>query len=589
MSSKHKFGSAHLETTIDNNGNHIAKLFTGVFSDVHIFQFIDNRTDGVLSALHHICYKLIKSNRLEFLFYVHDLNYVGMFLLSSVIRNNLVFDAFLQSSNIFNLKIHLRGCCLEFRCFYKLFPKELKDLSAPLDLDLKKENRSIKNSRKILKLLSLQICQIILHFLTIIRKKFLNLKIDVCSVLSISSLALKIFEKKFNPFQIKLSGNELLGKYLLNSYYGGRCEVYGNRDIGEKIIFYDFEGMYGLCMKEPLPWGNWTIVHNPTNFDQPGFYFIKYNSEMPIPVLPHRSAITGKLIFPNGKSLSGWHYFEEINYFISLGGEVISASQGIVFDKFNSIFEEYVSFFDQYRANGGSLKFLGKLLVNSLYGRLGMKERSTHTFFVKADEFVANKTQYGSILSVSSIGNYLLIETEKDFLRLKQKFLKKNNFKNNLSLAAAITAKARIRLHNDQMRIEKLGGRMLYSDTDSIFAAFKKPCDYEAIAISLFPHKVDFSITDAIFINPKSYGLTKKNGETEIKIKGLPSSAVSFEKLKGLFFSNKTLTIGDFSWTSKKGAEFPITQKETRRFNLNMHDKRIFSDNKLFSFPVNNQ
>jgi hypothetical protein len=44
----------------------------------------------------------------------------------------------------------------------------------------------------------------------------------------------------------------------------------------------------------------------------------------------------------------------------------------------------------------------------------------------------------------------------------------------NVSIAAAITSKARIKLYKAYKEVIKRGGRLLYSDTDSIFAAYKK-------------------------------------------------------------------------------------------------------------------
>jgi DNA polymerase elongation subunit (family B) len=48
-----------------------------------------------------------------------------------------------------------------------------------------------------------------------------------------------------------------------------------------------------------------------------------------------------------------------------------------------------------------------------------------------------------------------------------------SKFKKNVGVAAAITAKARVKLYNAQEDVINNGGRLLYSDTDSIFAAYK--------------------------------------------------------------------------------------------------------------------
>jgi len=51
---------------------------------------------------------------------------------------------------------------------------------------------------------------------------------------------------------------------------------------------------------EKFPYGDIRMIKNPLNIDAPGFYYIVYNGELSIPVLPHKNKITGKLMFANG-------------------------------------------------------------------------------------------------------------------------------------------------------------------------------------------------------------------------------------------------------------------------------------------------
>jgi len=56
-------------------------------------------------------------------------------------------------------------------------------------------------------------------------------------------------------------------------------------------------------------------------------------------------------------------------------------------------------------------------------------------------------------------------------------FQKKNDSEeidSNVCIAAQITSKARIKLYKAFKNVIKEGGRILYTDTDSIFAAFKR-------------------------------------------------------------------------------------------------------------------
>jgi hypothetical protein len=114
-------------------------------------------------------------------------------------------------------------------------------------------------------------------------------------------MSYKIFFKKFNNKNVKI--NLLLKDdlYIRNSYFGGRCEVFGNITSLEHVKYYDFKGMYAQCMLESFHVGE-GYYDCPKNFNKAGFYTINFKSNMKIPILPIRHL--GKLMFYNG-SLTG--------------------------------------------------------------------------------------------------------------------------------------------------------------------------------------------------------------------------------------------------------------------------------------------
>jgi hypothetical protein len=63
------------------------------------------------------------------------------------------------------------------------------------------------------------------------------------------------------------------------------------------------------------------------------------------------------------------------------------------------------------------------------------------------------------------------------FITIKNDYKFENNNKKtinrNVSYSSAIASKARIKLHKCIKEVEKDGGRVLYCDTDSVFAAYK--------------------------------------------------------------------------------------------------------------------
>jgi hypothetical protein len=226
-------------------------------------------------------------------------------------------------------------------------------------------------------------------------------------------------------------------------------------------------------MQQNFAHGSYKIITNEFDLTKPGYYAIQFSSKnMYLPVLPHHRLKNNKLMFTNGL-LSGTYWFEEILKFLELGGEIIKINYGIVFEKYTPVFFDFINFFDILKKKGQVEKEFGKLIINSLYGRLGMDEYVYHSFFIKTEEFDTYNKKF-NILSRQPLNEFELIKIELNEKAINFLNLKPSKNKSNISIAAAITAKARIKLLNAQLEVAKQGGRLLYSDTDSIYAAFKK-------------------------------------------------------------------------------------------------------------------
>jgi hypothetical protein len=94
---------------------------------------------------------------------------------------------------------------------------------------------------------------------------------------------------------------------------------------------------------------------------------------------------------------------------------------------------------------------------------MGMSSLKTDSFFINFDD-INNYIKKGNVVNIKKINKIALIEVESnDTIKTK----------NNVGIASAITSKARIKLYNSQKSVINNNGRLLYSDTDSIFASFK--------------------------------------------------------------------------------------------------------------------
>ena len=104
------------------------------------------------------------------------------------------------------------------------------------------------------------------------------------------------------------------------------------------------------------------------------------------------------------------------------------------------------------------------MIVNSLYGRLAMNISDHKSMFIRSDEYFKYLDKY----NVKSAPFYddicILCYYDKK---------KKNPSLSNIAIASAIASKARVKLYEGFKSVIDSGGRILYCDTDSIFAEYE--------------------------------------------------------------------------------------------------------------------
>jgi DNA polymerase elongation subunit (family B) len=233
---------------------------------------------------------------------------------------------------------------------------------------------------------------------------------------------------------------------------------------------------------------------------------------------------------------------------------------------------EFLNTLEQLKDTGSIKKKVGKLLINSFYGRLALGDEM---FIIELLTDIGDNKSYGKL---------------DDFFIIKKK-IHKNNTKANIAVAAAIASKARIKLYEAQLEVQKHGGRLLYSDTDSIFAAFNKdnPVEDKLLGKHVFfdTKKNDTKIKDAVFISAKSYAIKFCDDTEIIKIKGINIREVHFAELKYQFLNDNNNIILKNSQFSKKNfsLEHTISMKT---INLQNYNKRIFINNKTDTIPLTN-
>lgn len=403
----------------------------------------------------------------------------------------------------------------------------------------------------------------IIYFYKILEQNNYNIK---KKPLTAAKLSIDNFFKKKTLVKKKI--NIKYDRILRPYYYGGRVEVFGNQYEDEILLHYDWSGMYAQCMEEKVLGGEIFIKNKPNDFNTPGFYWVEFKQSMNIPVLPIK--INEKLIFQNG-TFKGWYWFEELILAKNLGVEILKIEKMIGAQQYDYFLKDFVNNNNNLRKKGKIEKIIGKNNNNTFYGRLGMNPESSN------EEIITN----------FDIHNY------KKIIKINNIYIG-NNFEeksiSNITIAASITAKARIKLYKGMLEIHKNNGRVLYVDTDSIIAAFKKN-EYKSkldknLGEVYFDSKDDLTIIEeAVFAIPKTYAIKYLNGKEIVKIKGF-NVKPSFKEFKEKFYKKEIITTENIEW-NKKDFYIKLIKKE-KNTNLHSLNKRVWDKNLKNTTPLEN-
>jgi len=250
--------------------------------------------------------------------------------------------------------------------------------------------------------------------------------------------------------------------------------------------------------------------------------------------------------------------------------------------KFNKlIFELFKSFIEKYfdiKAGLSNIKMdrtTAKMILNSLYGRLGMKPYQDSIEIVdsnRAEEILSKfnvKEQYNITDELEfiryenePISGFLELYGEDEYLNFKLDCdSQKISVNQSLPSAIAITAYARMYMFKIIYKLIDLGVNIYYMDTDSLVV--NKAIPEELIGNKLGLFKLEHDIAHGYFISPKLYALKNTNGQTIVKAKGI-GSKLEFNQFETLIKSESIVQAQE-RWF-KDPSEANINIK-----NINMH------------------
>ncbi len=305
------------------------------------------------------------------------------------------------------------------------------------------------------------------------------------------STSMKLFRRKYQkePIQRHIDHHP----FARESYFGGRVEVY--RKAGKNLRYYDFNSSYPAAMLEPMPVGNAVTVigQPPAKFLNTGEFtgICKARVSIPedcnIPPLPYR--VNGKLCFPVGDFEGVWDW-SELELLSECGGsfEILESVWFEAAPVFEPMVRELYAFRDKQSPKyEPGLAEISKLMMNSLYGKFGMKPQRRKILILGCDEIpVMAKPATGD---PDCLVWYSDEETDAPYI-IPQ-------------IASHVTALARARLWRNMYRVERDGlGSVYYCDTDSMLTdAFLPSSSALGELKDEFPGKE----LEGMFVAPKVY------------------------------------------------------------------------------------
>lgn len=274
-------------------------------------------------------------------------------------------------------------------------------------------------------------------------------------------------------------------EFIRRGYFGGRVEPFEEK--GEELSYFDINSSYPASMRGMMPAGEafeWTgkpperftpkLKRGASWADYPGpnppvkragfLGFCECDVYVPegthIPVLPVK--LDEKLIFPTGNISGVWTY-PELMLAVECGARIVKWKKSVWYKPVD-LFGAFVSDLYAYRDKSNpkynaALEAVVKIILNSLYGKFGMKTLRKKIYIYSDPEKPANAVPAAG--GPEALVWYAEEEVDAPYIMPQ--------------VSAWVTSMSRILLMRYMLQALKLGGRVFYCDTDSIITNVQLP------------------------------------------------------------------------------------------------------------------
>jgi len=531
------FGTFDIETSrIDVEGK-IRTLFIGFYINSKFYSFRTYK-DFLTFVL-----KLHKRGKGTTILYAHNGgNFDFLPLLEEFWKRNIKPRMTVIHGSVAEIKT---GNYLVFRDSSKLLPGSLKQLAKSFEadtqkgfIDFEKEEFNPDNPEHVE--YNRRDC-VALHQ---VLKRFYSQDYvcDSKKKLTTAGTAMQVFRTHFLPSPIPVTDQETQD-FCRRSYFGGRVEIFRRESFDLKC--FDINSLYPFCMKKRLPISYICPSRDPFDF---GFHDVTIEiPRMFIPPLPLKFKMekSEKLIFPTG-IIRGVFFSEEIKHAVELGAKILKFHEGKFFSDSTELFSDYVDVFYKMRKEfkGKSQDATAKLLLNSLYGKTGMREKQKQFTF-----YDGSQTDFREWDRFEELG-LIELETSK-----REPFML-------VHIASAVTAYGRITL--SKTMLQPYQDKLFYCDTDSGYVDGKT---FIKTGSELGEWKLENEYSYGYFRAPKTYYCEEKDTEKKhIRAKGFKN------------FLLKNINKDEFKLTDLKRAYIaPFKLKSSLKRNKEFFSSGIYS------------
>lgn len=362
--------------------------------------------------------------------------------------------------------------------------------------------------------------------------------------ITLASQSMSVFNKNFKNHKLT-NCTEKDEDFFRKTYYGGYTDIF--KFYGESLNYYDFNSLYPDVMRREMPLGC-IMATNSFKRDMIGYYKVRVNLKgLLIGCIPF--VFKNKLIFPIGE-FETYCTSAELELLEDLGQEY-KVIQGLVFSDKAPVFKKYIEelYKIKQKSNKDSVDYIiSKLELNSLYGKFAQK---------REQETVIYTSDYSEVLN-EGLTPYI---EELNFYK-KRTISRSRNILPYLS--SYVTSLARVKLYR---KIMECGfDNVYYCDTDSIITNKKL-----SVGEKLGELKLEHEIEKAIFLQPKCYALKLKNGKEIIKLKGIPTSNISFKDFENAYLK-KDLKLINYEYKKICGYKESLRRfKSTKIKRISVH------------------